>query len=218
MHGALILADHQKNGRGQYERNWIVEPGKNLTFSLVFEPLKGDRFTLLTLACALAISDAVNELEGIESQLKWPNDVLVNGRKVCGILTETQYCGNKLEKVVIGIGVNVNQLEFEDEIADTATSLAKEAGHTIDREMLLAQLLQKIEYRYRQWNQHHSSLIRDINHKLTGYGEWTHLTVNNEEREGEFKFLGVNDTGAFVALSKDLDVCTFAFEQVRLRA
>lgn len=217
MHGALILADHQKTGRGQYERSWVVEPGMNLTFSLVFEPPKGERFTLLTLACALAVAEAICELDELEATLKWPNDVLINGKKVCGILTETQYCGNKLERVVIGIGINVNQVNFKGELCETATSLAKEGKEIIDRETLLAQLLQKIEYRYRQWSQFQPALIQDINKKLIGYGKWINLSVNNEDLDGEFKFLGVNEAGAFVALDKELDVRTFAFEQVRLK-
>lgn len=216
LHGALILTDHQTGGRGQYERKWLVEPGQNLTFSLIFEPQKAERFTLLTLACALAVSEVINEIAGLSAKLKWPNDILHQGKKLCGILTETQFSGNKLERVVIGIGLNVNQVEFGNDLSETATSLSLECCKKFSREKLLAQIIQKIEYRYRLWSQYSSDLVKEINGKMDRYGEWTHLKVNNEVLEGEYKFLGVNEAGALVALNQELDVKTFEYEQVRV--
>ncbi|HBX65533.1 MAG: biotin--[acetyl-CoA-carboxylase] ligase [Balneola sp.] len=216
-HGSLVVADHQTGGRGQYERKWQVEPGQNLTFSLVFEPLKGERFTLLTLACALAVSDVIDAQADISTKLKWPNDILCDGKKLCGILTETQFSGSKVERVVVGIGLNVNQKCFEGELKEKATSLSKESSGSFCREELLAEVVQKIEYYYRLWNQFSPDLVKHINRKMIGFGEWTNLIVNNEELEGEYKFLGVNDAGALLALDKDFDVKTFAYEQVRVR-
>lgn len=217
-HGSLVVTDYQTGGRGQYDRKWKVEPGENLTFSLVFEPQKGERFTLLTLACALAVSEVIDSKAGLETKLKWPNDVLCNGKKLCGVLTETQFSGNKVERVVVGIGLNVNQTCFEGEFAKSATSLASENEGAFSREELLAELIQKIEYYYRLWNQYNPDLIKLINRKMLGFGEWTHLTVNNKELEGEYKFLGVNEAGALVALDKELDIKTFAYEQVRVHS
>lgn len=216
LHGTLILTDHQTGGRGQHERKWLVEPGQNLTFSLIFEPQKSDRFTLLTLACALAVSEVINEEAGLSTKLKWPNDILHQGKKLCGILTETQFSGNTLERVVIGIGLNVNQDEFRDDLNETATSLSLESSKNFSREKLLAKIIQKIEYRYRLWNQHSPELVQAINEKMDRYGAWTHLKVNDELLDGEYKFLGVNEAGALVALNQELDVKTFEYEQVRV--
>jgi BirA family biotin operon repressor/biotin-[acetyl-CoA-carboxylase] ligase len=216
-HGSLVLADHQTGGRGQYDRKWQVEPGQNLTFSLVFEPQKAERFTLLTLACALAVSDVIDSQAGLETKLKWPNDILCNGKKLCGILTETQFSGNKVERVVVGIGLNVNQTDFTGELKESATSLAQEYKRPFSREKLLTGLIQKIEYYYRLWNQFNPDLVQLINRKMLGFGEWTSLVVNNEELEGEYKFLGVNESGALLALDKEFDLKTFAYEQVRVR-
>lgn len=216
LHGALVLADHQTGGRGQSERKWIVQPKQNLTFSLVFEPQKAERFIVLTLSCALAISEVINARTKLQAKLKWPNDILFNGKKLCGILTETQFSGNHLERMIVGIGLNINQTDFTDGLENTATSLAKETGVTYEREKLLAEILQKIEYRYRHWSQFSPELIQAINQTLIGYGQWTHLKVNDQLLEGEYKFLGVNETGELVALNQEFEVQKFAFEQVRV--
>jgi BirA family biotin operon repressor/biotin-[acetyl-CoA-carboxylase] ligase len=217
QHGALVLTDSQTGGRGQYDRIWKAEPEKNLTFSLVFEPQKAERFTLLTLACALAVSEIVNACTEVDTKLKWPNDILCNKKKLCGILTETQFSGNKLERVVVGLGLNVNQVSFEGELAKQATSLKMECGKEFAREKVLADILQKIEYRYRLWNQLNADLVKQINRALIGFGEWTRLEVNNEQLDGEFKFLGVNESGSLIALNKDYDIRSFSHEQVRVQ-
>lgn len=218
QHGALVLTDDQTGGRGQYDRIWKAEPGKNLTFSLIFEPQKAERFTLLTLACALAVSEIVNACAEVDTKLKWPNDILCNGKKLCGILTETQFSGNKLERVVVGLGLNINQVEFQGELAEKATSLRKECSKEFSREKVLADILQKIEYRYRLWNQFDADLVKQINRALIGFGEWTRLEVNDEQLDGEFKFLGVNESGSLIALNKDYDIRSFSHEQVRVQA
>lgn len=217
-HGALVLTDNQTGGRGQYDRKWKAEPGKNLTFSLVFEPQKAERFTLLTLACALAVSEMVNSCAQVETKLKWPNDILCDNKKLCGILTETQFYGNRLERVVVGIGLNVNQIQFDGELTNKATSLCNECGEEFSRERVMADILQKIEYRYRLWNQFNTDLVKQINRALIGFGQWTHLEVNNEKLEEEYKFLGVNEAGSLIALNKDFDIKTFSHEQVRVHS
>ncbi|MEX0719733.1 MAG: biotin--[acetyl-CoA-carboxylase] ligase [Balneolaceae bacterium] len=217
LHGAVVLTDHQRGGRGQHQRKWETMPGENLTFSLIFEPKKNERFTLLTLACALAVSECINNEAQITTHLKWPNDILHKKKKLCGILTETQFSGNTLDKIIVGIGLNVNQQKYGQELSNVATSLALINSNEYSREKLLAEILLKIEYNYRLWNQHKPELVKQINHTLIGYGEWVKLQVNNQELDGDYKFLGVNEAGALVALNSLLDVQTFAFEQVRVR-
>ncbi|MEX1160334.1 MAG: biotin--[acetyl-CoA-carboxylase] ligase [Balneolaceae bacterium] len=217
LHGSVVLADHQTGGRGQHSRKWQTEAGANLTFSLIFAPKKQDRFTLLTLACALAVSEAIEEETGICTRLKWPNDILHEGQKICGILTETQFSGSKLERIIIGIGLNVNQLNFSEELASIATSLAIINSKKIKREQLLAAILKKTEYYYRLWTQYKPELVKQINRALIGYGNWVHILINGKEMNGEYKFLGVNDTGALVVLNSRLEVQTFAYEQVRVK-
>lgn len=216
LHGSIILADHQSSGRGQHERKWESTRGENLTFSLIFSPETNERFTLLTLACALAVSESINEETGITAKIKWPNDIIYKQKKLGGILTETQFSGNKLEKVIIGIGLNVNQQKFESELNQTASSLTIINKEKYCRENILGEILLKIEYYYRLWIEHNPMLLKQINHALKGYGEWVKLKVNKKILEGRFKFLGVNNSGAMIALNRNLDVKTFAYEQVRI--
>lgn len=216
LHGTLILADAQHKGRGQYERNWEATPGLNLTFSLVFEPHHQSRITILSLACALAV---VNEFESISEQefcLKWPNDILCSGKKVGGILTETIFNGNVLDRVIIGIGLNIGQIDFGDELSGFATSLALLDIDVPQREQILARLLSRMEHYFRLWSQRDTDLIRAINRRLIGHGKWVRLSINGSMKDGQVKFLGINEKGELMVLNKELEVDTFSYEQVRI--
>lgn len=217
LHGALIISDAQSAGRGQHQRTWQSEAGENLTFSLVFEPSNQHRLTILTLACALAVADVCGEQAKSSLDLKWPNDVLFKGKKLSGLLTEAIFNGDLLERVVIGIGINVNQETFTEDLASSAISLRSITAKEYSRELLLARILTKIEFYYRLWESRDIDLIRTINKAMLGYGSWTKINVNGRDKEGTFKFLGVNENGALVVLNKDLEVDTFSYEQVRIR-
>ncbi|SMO72408.1 biotin--[acetyl-CoA-carboxylase] ligase [Gracilimonas mengyeensis] len=216
LHGAAFLTDYQTGGRGQHKRKWETSKKQNLTFSLVFCPQRKDGFILLTLACALAVLEAINDLEGLQAKLKWPNDVLVDSKKLCGILTETQFTGNQLEKIIIGIGLNVNQSKFPASLDDYATSIALEKGSPLDRETLLANIFLKLEKRFHQWENYNPRLPRSINKHMIGFGKWTRLSVNGEMLDGKHKFLGIDGTGKLLTLDKDLELNTYTYEQVRV--
>lgn len=216
LHGTLILADHQLQGRGQYQRAWEADPSENLTFSLIFEPKDQKRLTVLTLACTLAVADVCGEQIGSELKIKWPNDVLYKNKKVCGILTEAIYNGSVLDRVIVGIGININQAFFSDELSNKATSLSIINKKKYSREQILASVLTKIEYYYRFWEFNDVDLVRNINNKFLGFGKWVRVSVNEDVLTGKYKFLGVNENGALVVLNKELKVDTFSYEQVRI--
>lgn len=216
-HGLVCLADYQTRGRGQYERRWMTEPGTNLTFTLNFKPSRADRLHVLTLACALAVSQLAEELTGEPSRLKWPNDVLGSGRKLGGLLTETIFTGSELERVMVGIGLNVNQRRFTPPIDATATSLALLGGtRDFQREVILALILERIETCYQNWQRVSVDLLKSINRRLLGYGEWVRLQVDGEVRGGRSKFLGINEKGQMVVLTEDDEVETYSYEQIRI--
>lgn len=216
LHGAVVLTDFQSEGRGQHNHQWIVEPGKNLTFSLIFEPSNAERLNLLTLTCALSVKDSIQSLMDLAPQIKWPNDVMVKDKKLCGILTEAVFIGNKLDRVIVGIGFNVNQCEFTNSALKGATSLRLETGNEVSREEILAHLIQDIEYKYRLWSQQDIDLLKNINKSLSGYGDWVSLKVDGEILKEKFKFLGANNKGELVALDSDMNIKNYAFEQVRV--
>lgn len=217
-HGSLCITDNQTRGRGQYERNWESETGKNLTFSLVFTPPTTERFHVLTLACALALVEYLNEIvkENPCASIKWPNDVVLQNKKIAGLLTESMFNGNKLDRLVIGIGLNVNQEKFSPELKEKATSVRLEKEESVAREKLLADLLSRIEYSYHLWDRRKTDLLKSINQNIVGYGQWVGLKVNDELREGTFKLLGINETGKLLLLNKDGGIESFSYEQIRL--
>jgi BirA family biotin operon repressor/biotin-[acetyl-CoA-carboxylase] ligase len=150
--GSLVIADQMTAGRGRWGRTWVTAPGKQLLMSLVLRrPLSLDRVGLLTTAAGVACSEAVENVTRLPVTLKWPNDVNVGGRKVAGILVETRSTGDRMDAVVVGIGINSSFRagELPAEIAQSATSIAVECelrGQAIpSRLTLLVELLARLE-------------------------------------------------------------------------
>jgi len=215
-HGMVCLTDNQTEGRGQYERNWESEPEKNLTFSLAFKPTFADRFHVLTLTCAKVMVDQIEDNLGLNGAVKWPNDIMINEKKAGGLLTETIFNGNMLDRLLVGIGLNVNQDTFSDKIASKSTSLKKEFGHTIDREKFLAEYISRMEHAYNRWHRNDKELLKEINRNIIGYGRWVRLSINGNERPEKSKFIGVNEHGQLTVINEEGGIETFSHEQIRL--
>lgn len=150
--GVVVVANEQTGGRGRFDRRWISPPGVNLYFSVILRPgsVSGE-VQIVTLASAVAIASAIREHTGIKAEIKWPNDVLVNNRKVCGILVEMRSGGGCPGLLIIGTGVNVNMdmNTFGDDLQERATSLKVEAGRSLDRSGLFNALLSGLERVYK---------------------------------------------------------------------
>ena len=117
--------------------------------TLLLRPeLKPDQAPMLTLVMALSVAEALREMTGLDAQIKWPNDIVVNGKKVCGILTEMRAEVGYIDHVAIGAGINVNRKEFPEEIRGMATSLVLECGKTFSREEILAGILEHFQKDY----------------------------------------------------------------------
>ena len=139
--GRSAVAEEQTAGRGRRGRSWISPPGENLYFSILLRPqAEASRMAMITLLMAIAVTQSVRELH-LDAKIKWPNDVVINGKKICGILTEMYQSAAGSFFLVIGTGINVNQKEFPEEVKKTADSLALELGTDVDREVLLASVL-----------------------------------------------------------------------------
>ena len=148
--GTLLVADEQTGGRGRLQRSWWAPPASSLLLSLIFRPLLAPhQAQRVTMICSLAVCDAISEQSGLNPQVKWPNDVLIERRKVCGILTELDLLGSELKHVIVGIGINVNT-DFcaAPPLMSPATSLLAETGHATSRLDLLTALLASLERRY----------------------------------------------------------------------
>ncbi len=154
--GSVYCSDAQTGGRGRLTRAWFSPPGVNLYFSLVLRPgVAVERAASLPLVAGIAVAAAVAGVDpSLAPRVKWPNDIVVNGRKVCGVLCEMQTGSDgRLRHIVAGVGINVN-LEARDlpaELRRTATSLRIETGRAFDRAALLAEILNGFEGRYELW-------------------------------------------------------------------
>ncbi len=151
--GTVVVADEQIGGRGRRGRQWISPPGTGLYLSVVLRPsVPSSKVWQLAFVASLAAAEAIRWSARLEPQIKWPNDVLLNGSKLCGILIESGRSPSSPEPaVVVGIGINVNTLEFPPEIADRATSIAAEKGEAISIRVVERMLLESVRRRYEQY-------------------------------------------------------------------
>lgn len=153
LEGSVVVADSQTGGRGRMGRTWVSPPGSNLYFSLILRPgVPSVRVPQLTLLVAAAIHQALCKLSSdLAAMIKWPNDILARGKKLCGVLCEMQSEPEFTHFVVVGIGINVNQSEFPAELQQSATSLFLEQGELFSRPELLASVLNHFEPLYDEW-------------------------------------------------------------------
>jgi len=151
--GAVVVADEQVSGRGRRGRQWVSPPGSGVYLSIVLRPsVPSSRFWQLAFVASLAVTEAIRSSARIEPQIKWPNDVLLSGRKVSGILIESGRSPSSPDPaVVVGIGINVNTAEFPPELAETATSLEIEKGEPVSRSAVERMLLDSFRARYEQY-------------------------------------------------------------------
>lgn len=151
--GAVVVADSQTGGRGRMRRAWVSPPGVNLYCSLVLRPpLPSQRVPEISLVAAAAIHSALaEECPELTVFIKWPNDIIAGGRKVCGILCEMESEPDLTHFVVVGFGLNVNLDPVPEELQEIATSLAIETGRALSRARLLAAILNRFEQYYREW-------------------------------------------------------------------
>ena len=148
--GAVVVAEEQTAGRGRMGRSWVSPPGVNLYFTLILRPTL-EQLRYLAVIAPLAVSLAIEETTGLMPRIKWPNDVLIGDRKVCGVLVETNLTGDEVQNALIGIGINVNlNVMLHEEIREIATSLRTESGEEVAREEVLAATLNHIEELYKR--------------------------------------------------------------------
>ena len=149
--GTLALAEYQSAGRGRLGRSWEVPEGTSVMMSILLRPKFEPQFApMLTLVMGMAVAKAVKDL-GFDVSIKWPNDVVVSHKKICGILTEMGVLDGKIDYAVIGVGINVNIREFPEKMADKATSLYLEGGREFDRSQVPGLVMEAFEKYYEEF-------------------------------------------------------------------
>ena len=215
--GTVVIAERQSAGRGRQGRSWVSQPG-NLLFSVVFRPGL-EQLPFISIIGGLAAARAVRKVAGLHPRIKWPNDLMLQGRKAAGILAESTIEGESVCYAVLGIGVNV-ALDTGDteEIASFATSVNAAAGKEISRESLLRQLLLELDDLYRglPTSRHESgaSPIQEWRLLLDTLGQNVTVTSGNEIFTGEA--LDVDETGNLLLKRDDEEVVTLTAGDVSL--
>jgi len=195
-HGTIFVADYQTHGRGRQGHTWTSDEGLNLTFSIILNlPVSKNTIGITPLAACLGIADALNDVVTPNKlEFKWPNDILLNGRKICGMLLQTS--NQSVGKIVLGIGINVNQTVFSEDLEKHATSLLLSTGQSIDRASLMASILLHLEKRFELLSDE-LSIIRNLyTEKLIWLGQHCKIIGMNKEVNGIL--LGIAESGALL--------------------
>ena len=199
----------QNAGKGRRGRSWQTMSGTALSFTLVIRPdFAPDKASMLTLVIALSVAEAAEKAAGVAASIKWPNDIVVNGKKICGILTEMTMTPemDEVQYIVAGVGINVNNAapeEFPDEIRDRATSLRIESGRQLSRASLLNEVLLRFEENYAAFlgTLDLSKLRERYQKRLQGVGG----EVRVLDPAGEYTGIsqGINDKGELLVVREN---------------
>lgn len=201
-HGAVFAADRQTAGKGRRGRNWTSEDLGNLYMSMLLKPaFASQKAPMLTLVAALAVCQAIERTCHLKPQIKWPNDIVVEGRKVCGILTEMCLQGGAIGHVIIGIGININQTSFQD--LPFASSLALAMGTRVDAKVVLEAVLEAFEPLYEEFCSRQSleSVIPDYEKRLVNLNQ--EIQVLDPKGAYQGVALGINKEGELLVQRPD---------------
>lgn len=179
-HGALVIAEEQVAGRGQAGRAWHSEKSSGIYVTALLRPeIPPMDAPLITLMTGLAVHAAIAEQTALQADIRWPNDVLLNGKKVCGILTEMHAEPGRIHFVVVGIGLNVNNESLPKELAAAATSLRIEGGRAVSRIELLAKLLWHLERDYNRFLREGAPPVLRRFAEVSSYAEGRRVRISN---------------------------------------
>ena len=214
--GTLALAEFQSAGRGRLGRSWEVPEGTSVMMSILLRPKFEPQYApTLTLVMGMAVAKAVKKL-GFDVSIKWPNDVVVSHKKICGILTEMGVRDGKIDYAVIGVGINVNIREFPEEMADKATSLYLESGKEFDRSQIPGLVMEAFEEYYEKFAAtcDLSGLKEEYESILANYNQPVRVLAK-EPYEGVAR--GITDGGELLVEKTDGTIVAVSAGEVSVR-
>ena len=216
--GTLVVAETQSAAKGRRGRSWMAPAGTGVWFSLLLRPqIEPEHASMMTLVAAMAVEKGIWETTGLHGRIKWPNDVVVDGKKVCGILTEMSADMDSVNHVVVGIGINANIREFPEELREKATSLFLASGQVVKRAGLLNAVLLAWEEYYGRYLQTEdlSLLAKEYNEKLAGL----HGRVQVLAPKGDYTGIshGINHRGELLVEREDGTVTEVMSGEVSVR-
>lgn len=198
--GTLVVADKQESGKGRRGRSWVSPSGTGIFMTLMIKPdINPNNASMLTLVAALAVAKAITSVTGEEAMIKWPNDIVINGKKVCGILTEMNAQFDYINHIVVGIGINVHNESFPEEISQMASSLMIEAGgKRFHRAQIIAETMSYFEQYYDTFleTQDLSALVREYDELLVNRNKSVRVLDPKEPFDG--KAMGITPKGELI--------------------
>ena len=203
-HGTLAVADYQNKGKGRRGRMWTSPRGAGVWMSLMIRPeIHPSAASMLTLVAALAVADGVEKICGLETQIKWPNDIVADGKKICGILTEMSTELECINYVVTGMGINANMEAFPAEIEEVATSVLMQTGKRVKRSQLIGGVMEAYEKYYDIFMEcgNMSGLLELYNSRLANVNRSVRVLKPGDEYVGTA--LGINDAGELLVKTED---------------
>lgn len=203
-HGTLVIADEQSQGKGRRGRAWSTPSGTAIAMTIIIRPkLRPEKASMLTLVMGMAVARAIRELLGLDAKIKWPNDVVIGGKKVCGILTEMSTEMNMIHYLVIGTGINANMEEFPQELRETATSLRLEMGEKVNRGQIIAYCMKYFEEYYARFmeTEDFSGLQAEYHDVLVNYGRQVRVLAPGNEFSGISR--GIDERGELLVEKED---------------
>lgn len=216
--GTLVIAEEQGSGKGRRGRHWVTPAGSAIAMSLVLRPkIPPEHISTVTLVMGLAVAYACRDVCAVETRIKWPNDVVVDGRKICGILTEMSSEVDYVRHLVIGTGINTSVEEFPPELQQTAVSLHTVMGRRPDRAGLIAECMKRFETFYEKFleTQDLSLLQEKYNALLTGIGGSVRVLEPGHEYCGISR--GINSRGELLVQREDGTVTPVYAGEVSVR-
>jgi len=205
----VVSAQYQTEGKGRRGRQWLTEPGTALTFSVLLKPkMELSDCSMLTLVMAMAVRRALEDIE-VDTKIKWPNDIVIGGKKICGILTEAIA---ETGHIIIGCGVNTNQESYPEELADRSTSVLIETNDCVDHDSLLESIIYHLEKLIDQFME-----TKDLTNLKDEY-EDALISMNDEvtvlDPEGEYRgtCLGIDERGQLKVKREEEIVSVYAGE------
>ncbi len=211
--GTVVIADEQTAGKGRLKRTWLAPRG-NIALSVILHPRISHLPSMIMLA-SLAVAHSIEDVTGLKTQIKWPNDILINGKKVCGILIENEFLGNTLTAAIIGIGIDVNlRLADYPEIQSIATSLSDEFGREVSRLNLIRSLLVEMERLYLTLSTG-GSLFDEWRDSLVTLGKKVRVTGADTVYEGIAE--SVDRDGSLLLMGRDGKLTRIVAGDVTLR-
>ena len=198
--GTFVIADQQTAGKGRRGRSWDSLPGTGIYMTLMLKPsINPNHASMLTLVTAMAVANAMHRVTGAEALIKWPNDIVINGKKICGILTEMSAQFDYINHIVVGIGINVHNESFPEEISQMASSLMIEAGgKRFHRAQIIAETMSYFEQYYDTFlkTQDLSALVREYDELLVNRNKSVRVLDPKEPFDG--KAMGITPKGELI--------------------